>query len=154
MTLITDIREDFSLTPDLAKLFEKSAETIFTEEGLDYNWEISLSFVTPEEIQAINKRFRKKDMVTDVLSFPASDDFRFGEKNEKGEILLGDVIICVKKAASQSEEFGHSFTRELIFLFVHSILHLLGYDHMEDDERIEMEEKQKIIMNRLNILRD
>lgn len=153
MTLITDIREDFSLEAQLENLFERAAFTVFEEENIGYSWEISLSFVTPEEIQSINKRFRKKDSVTDVLSFPASDDFRFGDKNEKGEILLGDVIICVKKALSQSKEFGHSFKRELIFLFVHSLLHLLGYDHIKDDERIEMEEKQKAIMDKLNILR-
>ena len=153
MTLVTDIREDFELSPELEETFAKAAQTVFAEENLDNNWEISLSFVTPEEIRSINKRFRKTDAVTDVLSFPAANDFAQGEKNEKGETILGDVIICVKRAKEQSEEFGHSFKRELVFLYVHSLLHLLGYDHMEEDEREIMERKQRIIMERLNILR-
>ena len=153
MTLVTDIREDFELSPELEETFAKAAQAVFAEENLDDNWEISLSFVTPEEIRSINKRFRKTDAVTDVLSFPAAYDFAQGEKNEKGETILGDVIICVKRAKEQSEEFGHSFKRELVFLYVHSLLHLLGYDHMDEDERELMEQKQRIIMERLNILR-
>ena len=154
MTLVTDIREDFAFSPEMEETFEKAAKTVFDEENLDYNWEISLSFVTPEEIRSINKKFRKTDAVTDVLSFPAAYDFSQGEKNEKGETVLGDVIICLKRAEKQSEDFGHSFKRELTFLYVHSLLHLLGYDHIEDEEREIMEEKQRIIMEKLNILRD
>ena len=153
MTLLTDIREDFELSPQLEEDFKKAAEAVFSEENTGSEWEISLSFVTPEEIRSINKRFRKTDSVTDVLSFPASYSFAEGEKNEKGEIILGDVIICVKRAEEQALNFGHSFKRELVFLYVHSLLHLLGYDHMEDDEREIMENKQRIIMERLNILR-
>ena len=153
MTLLTDIREDFELSPQLEEDFKKAAEAVFSEENIGSEWEISLSFVTPEEIRSINKRFRKTDSVTDVLSFPASYSFAEGEKNEKGEIILGDVIICVKRAEEQALNFGHSFKRELVFLYVHSLLHLLGYDHMEDDEREIMENKQRIIMERLNILR-
>ncbi len=154
MTLVTDIREDFELSAEMEETLKKAAHAVFEEEKLDDNWEISLSFVTPEEILSINKRFRKTDAVTDVLSFPAAYDYSAeGEKNEKGEIILGDVIICVKRAKEQSLEFGHSFKRELVFLYVHSLLHLLGYDHMEDGEREIMESKQKVIMDKLNILR-
>ena len=154
MTLVTDIREDFELSPEMEETLQKAAKAVFEEEKLDDNWEISLSFVTPEEIRSINKRFRKTDSVTDVLSFLAAYDYaEEGEKNEKGEIILGDVIICVKRAEEQALEFGHSIKRELTFLYVHSLLHLLGYDHMEEDEREIMEEKQRKIMEKLNILR-
>lgn len=142
------------MDPEWERIFEQAAMTVLSEENRDFAAEISLSFVSPEEIKAINKKFRKKDEVTDVLSFPASYDFLSWEKNEKDEIILGDVIICLKRAEEQAEKFGHSLKRETVFLFVHSLLHLLGYDHMEDGEREIMEEKQRIIMDRLNISRD
>ena len=153
MTLLIDIREDFSLDSELKEIFNTAAEAVFSGENLDFDAEISLSFVTPEEIKEINRKFRKKDEVTDVLSFPASADFISWEKNEKGENILGDVIICVKRAEEQAKSFGHSLKRELVFLYVHSLLHLLGYDHMEEGEREIMEEKQRIVMNKLNIPR-
>ena len=89
-----------------------------------------------------------------IPAFPKRTVLEISAKNEKGETVLGDVIICLKRAEKQSEDFGHSFKRELTFLYVHSLLHLLGYDHIEDEEREIMEEKQRIIMEKLNILRD
>ncbi len=104
--------------------------------------EVSLSFVSNTEIQQINNRFRNINKITDVLSFPLDDDY-----------ILGDIIICVPRAKEQSIEYGHSFLRELSFLTVHSVLHLLGYDHMNEEEENIMINKQKDILKQLKIER-
>ena len=107
---------------------------------------------------------RQIDRATDVLSFPMVDyecpgEFDFLEERddcfnpETGELVLGDIVISKEKVVSQAEEFGHSLKREFAFLIAHSMLHLSGYDHIEEDERLEMEEKQRELMNKLNILR-
>lgn len=114
------------------------------------NSELSITLTDDENIHALNKKFRGIDRATDVLSFA------FRESDEPAIIgadfdILGDVIISLERAKFQAEEFGHSFLREVIFLEVHGLLHLLGYDHIDDDERREMETEQKFIMERLGI---
>lgn len=113
--------------------------------------EISVTFVDGEEIRTLNREYRDTDRVTDVLSFPQFDDLN--DIPEVGEICLGDVVICKDKAEEQAEEFGHSFEREIIYLFTHSILHLLGYDHMEEAEKKEMRQREEEVMEHLGILR-
>ena len=106
-----------------------------------------------KNIHALNKKFRGVDRATDVLSFA----FRESDEPEiiGAEVeILGDVIISLERAKVQAEEFGHSFLREIIFLEVHGLLHLLGYDHMQDDERQEMETEQRFIMEKLKIFRE
>ena len=115
------------------------------------NAEISLSFVTKEEIRSLNKMYRNIDRITDVLSFPLIEDFEKIDSDD--EYMLGDVVICLEKAREQAEEYGHSILREFSFLVVHSLLHLFGYDHMEEEERNEMEQVQREIMKILNIER-
>ena len=116
------------------------------------------------QIREMNTQFRGIERATDVLSFPMveypmSGEFGFLEENEgyfnpeSGELSLGDIVISKEKVISQAEEYGHSVLREYAFLIVHSVLHLAGYDHMEEDERREMETKQDEIMKRLDILR-
>ena len=117
-----------------------------------------------DEIHEMNRDFREIDRATDVLSFPMLEyekpgDFSHFESSqdcfdpETGELLLGDIVISKEKVLAQAEEYGHSAKREYAFLIAHSVLHLSGYDHMEDDERIEMENLQREILNKLNILR-
>ena len=113
---------------------------------------VSVTFVEPEEIRELNGQYRGKDAVTDVLSFPQFDDW--DDLPEEGEIVLGDVVICMDQAARQAEEFGHSLEREVLYLFVHSIYHLLGYDHMEEDEKREMRQKEEEVMARLGVTRE
>lgn len=130
-------------------------------EDCDFDAQISVTFVDNEEIKRLNKEFREKDMVTDVLSFPMLEfdeehnaldaDFDFD-----GEcVMLGDIVISAERAREQANSFGHSVKREIAFLTVHSMLHLLGYDHVDDPigEKV-MEEKQEIILKRLNITRE
>lgn len=117
--------------------------------------EISVSIVTGVEIRDINRKFRGIDGGTDVLSFPQLT-FCEGEnpdKNEKGEIMLGDIILCLERAKEQAEAYGHSLKREIAFLTAHSMLHLLGYDHMEAAEEAEMSRKQEEILSAMGITR-
>ena len=113
---------------------------------------VSVTFVEPEEIRELNGQYRGKDAVTDVLSFPQFDDW--DDLPEEGEIVLGDVVICMDQAARQAEEFGHSLEREVLYLFVHSIYHLLGYDHMEEHDKREMRQKEEDVMARLGLTRE
>lgn len=129
---------------------EEAAKVCLELEGVDANLaEISLTFVDMEQIQQLNREYRGVDSVTDVLSFPqfeSCDDFP-----KTGEIIMGDVVICTEKAMLQAEEFGHSPEREIIYLFTHSLLHLMGYDHMQEDEKKIMRQKEETVMNRINL---
>ena len=115
--------------------------------------EVSVTLTDDENIHELNKKYRGVDRATDVLSFAfrESDEPEiFGADIE----LLGEVIISLERAKVQAENFGHSFLREVIFLEVHGLLHLLGYDHITEDERLEMETEQRFIMDRLEIYRE
>lgn len=135
----------------LSKMEAAASRALELEDIDDDRIEISLTFVEPEEIKEINSQFRNIDKVTDVLSFPQFDDFE--DLPEFGEIPLGDVVICTKRAKEQAEEFGHSLDREIVYLFVHSICHLLGYDHMEEDEKKVMRAREEEIMEYINLSR-
>ena len=129
-----------------------------------YEAEINLLLTENAQIHEMNLEQRGIDRPTDVLSFPMLEyetpgDFSHFESEEDcfdpetGELLLGDIVISKEKVIAQAEEYGHSVKREYAFLIAHSVLHLSGYDHMEEEERIEMETLQREILNELNILR-
>ncbi len=131
-----------------------------------YECEVDVTIVNNDEIQVLNREQRGIDRPTDVLSFPMVDfeipgDLSLAEENpemyfnpDSGELLLGDIIISLERAEQQAEEYGHSIKREIAFLTAHSMLHLFGYDHMTDDERIEMERMQEEILERKGYTRD
>ncbi len=114
--------------------------------------EISLSFVSPEDIRALNREYRDVDRVTDVLSFPQFADLE--DIPEDGAIALGDVVICTDQALLQADEYGHSPEREIVYLFVHSVLHLLGYDHMEESDKEEMRAQEEKVMSLIGLERN
>lgn len=118
--------------------------------------EVSISLVANEDIKVLNRDYRGLDASTDVLSF--CTDLEFGEVEllrRAGEPLpVGDIVISTEKALQQSEEFGHSFKRELIYLVVHGTLHLLGYDHQEEAQRVQMREAEEQILTDLGLTRD
>lgn len=148
MNLLFDDRQsDIEITNDIIEIVKKSISEVLKEENLDDNVQVSISFVGDEEIQELNRDFRGVDSSTDVLSFPMDDEFKIEET------ILGDVIINTKRVIEQAKEFGHSNTRELSYLTVHSILHLLGYDHMEEEDKKVMRAKEKDIMKSLEIYR-
>lgn len=148
MNLLFDDRQsDIEITKDMIEIVKKSISEVLKEENLEDNVQVSVSFVGDEEIQQLNRDFRGVDSSTDVLSFPMDDEFKIEET------ILGDVIINTKRVIEQAKEFGHSNTRELSYLTVHSILHLLGYDHMEEEDKKVMRAKEKDIMKSLEIYR-
>jgi probable rRNA maturation factor len=131
----------------------QAAELCLREENLDPDQaEISVTFVSTEEIHELNKVYRGKDSVTDVLSFPQFES-QEQMKNCHGVLCLGDVVICPEQALLQADEFGHSGERELVYLFVHSVFHLLGYDHMDDEDREEMRAQEEKIMSQIGLIR-
>ena len=156
MTLLIDNRTNFELTDEIKKMLEKVCLKSLQYEEFNEDCEISLSIVTNDEIHDINKQFRNIDSPTDVLSFPQLT-FEEGEEadvNENGEIVLGDIIISIDRAKEQAEEYGHSLKRELAFLSVHSMLHLMGYDHMVPEEEEDMFRRQKEILIEAGIPRE
>ncbi len=127
---------------------ENSIKICLIQELNDDNYEISLSFVSEEEIKELNRDYRNKDSVTDVLSFPLKDDFQVQTN------LLGDIIICCKRAVEQAKEYNHSIKREIVYLVVHSMFHLLGYDHIDESDKIIMRNKEKSALKEIGIYKD
>lgn len=142
-----DRQDDIKITDEIKNLIEKSIAAVLKVENLDENVEVSVSFVGDEEIRDLNRDYRGVDKSTDVLSFPMDDEFIIDNR------ILGDVIINTRRVMEQAKELGHSDERELSYLTVHSILHLLGYDHMEDEDKKEMREREKLAMKELSIYR-
>ena len=146
------LEEGQVLEEALLKKMEEAADVLFEKEGVDgERAEISLTLVSLEEIRELNRDYRDVDKETDVLSFPQFEGVE--DMPEFGELCLGDVVICRDKVEEQAKDFGHSFERELIYLFVHSLLHLLGYDHMEEDEKAQMRLKEEDVMKAINLER-
>lgn len=148
MELFIDNRQNIvEVDEGLNELLEKVVLECLSLEGIGDNYEVSISLVDNKEIRQLNRDYRGKDMETDVLSFPIDDDIDLPLP------LLGDIIISLEKARDQAEEFQHSLVREISYLTVHSMFHLMGYDHMEEEEKRIMREKEKRVMERLNIFR-
>lgn len=130
---------------------KEAAQLLLADEGIDHNRvEISVTFVDTDEMKELNRVYRNNDSVTDVLSFPQYENPKL---ISDPVLLLGDVVICSEIALIQAEEYGHSAERELVYLFVHSAYHLLGYDHMVDDEKEEMREREEAILSRIGLER-
>ena len=149
---------------DFLKVAEDVMETVLDQEGCPYESQVCLVLTDNETIHKTNLEYRQIDRATDVLSFPMADyetpgDFSHLDEDaglfhpDTGELMLGDIVISVDKVFEQAEEYGHSLLREYAFLIAHSMLHLFGYDHMEEVERKEMEMHQKKIMELVNITR-
>lgn len=147
--VLFDNRQDFMEVKEKnMKAIEKAISTTIEVEKAKGNFEVSVSFVTNKEIRELNKNYRNVDSETDVLSFPMDD-----EEDPEGVIMLGDVILSTEKIIEQAEYYGHSLEREMIYLTVHSMLHLLGYDHMTDDEKEEMRNREKEVMKELQLFK-
>ena len=147
MTDITKKQKKLEFTTDLEKLIETVIEKAFEYENVEPR-NVSVLICDNDEIKKLNGQFRDIDSPTDVLSFPMYD-----EDGELDPDELGDIVISLERAAAQAEEFGHSLRREVAFLTAHSMLHLFGYDHIDDSEREEMFEKQEEILAQLGITR-
>ena len=157
MSLFMEIETDRKLPFDARKIAELVIETSLDYVKCPYETEVSLLLTTDEEIKEINRMQRQIDRATDVLSFPMADyetpgDFSHLDEDaglfhpDTGELMLGDIVISVDKVFEQAEEYGHSLLREYAFLIAHSMLHLSGYDHMEDDEKKEMRRREEELL--------
>lgn len=164
MTIEFEKEYDKDLGINYEEIADKVINAALDYEECPYEAEVSLTLVDDNRIHDINKEFRDIDRPTDVLSFPMVEyddagEFAFLEDEddcfnpETGELMLGDIIISLDKVEEQALAYGHSFTREYAFLIAHSMLHLMGYDHMTDDDASIMEAKQRAILDNLNITR-
>ena len=153
------IEENDAGIGELIETMEKAAVKAVELEGLPEEvCQLSVTFVEPDEIHELNRDYRGVDRVTDVLSFPQydPDDLTWYIENPDEmpeELMIGDVVICKAKAEEQALEFGHSLEREMVYLFTHSVLHLLGYDHEDEEEKAVMRAREEEIMDWLGIPR-
>ena len=139
----------------LRPLVRKCCQAVLVTEGFDSPAEVSVLFVDNNEIQRLNRIYRDKDKPTDVLSFPLGENGAYDVNNETGACLLGDVVISIETALKQAKIYDHSLEREIGFLTVHSMLHLLGYDHETSAlDAAKMHEKEELILERLGITRN
>lgn len=166
MIYMDDRQDILKVDESLLKVVEEIIDYGVRAEEVTMPYEISLTFVDNEEIREINRDNRGIDKATDVLSFPMLE---YGEKKvfkecykdyeftpidlDEGNLVLGDIVISLERAREQSVEFNHSFQREVCYLIIHSILHLLGYDHMEEDDKARMRKREEEILNEFSISR-
>ncbi len=164
MTLYLEEEGETKLPFDAEALADRVIEGTLDHLQCPYEAEVDLILTTDPQIREMNLEYRGIDRATDVLSFPMSDfetpgDFSFLEKDpdafdpESGELLLGDIVISKDRVLAQAQEYGHSPEREFSFLITHSVLHLTGYDHIEEEDRLLMEQTQREILEELQILR-
>lgn len=154
LNIITEnIQDKIAITEELADLVQRTIAETLRSEDIDFDCEVSLTYTDNEGIRELNREHRNKDAATDVLSFPMFDpDVEEIYALDGAPAELGDIVISLERAKQQAEEFGHSFERETAFLCVHSVLHLLGYDHeRSEEEDILMREKQRGIMHALGL---
>ena len=140
-------------------IIEKVVEQCFKEEKLENSkLYISITLTNPENIHRINKQYRDVDRETDVLSFPMFEKNELDEKIRNNDFehedVLGDIVISIEKVKGQAQEYGHSFEREFAYMIVHGFYHLMGYDHIKEEDKIVMRPKEENVLNKLGIRRD
>ena len=164
MRIYLENEGDLELDLNYQEVAQRVGDAVLDYVQCPYESEVELLLTMDEEIREMNREFRDIDRATDVLSFPmiayeSPADFAFLEEDEScfdpdtGELMLGNIVISKQKVVEQAEEYGHTVEREYAFLIAHSMLHLLGYDHMEEEERAVMEKKQREILDGLGITR-
>jgi probable rRNA maturation factor len=166
MIFLDDRQTKIEYTKELEDTLTNIIDYALREEKVNIDYEVSIIFIDNEQIKELNKNFRNIDKETDVLSFPMLEypvqkvykdvyenySFEYSDLNE-GRLVLGDIALSLEKAVEQSKDYGHSFLREAAYLTIHSVLHLLGYDHMEEAERTFMRKREEEILEKFNIIR-
>ena len=158
--LIENLQEEILITDEIELLVQRVIELSLEQENFKIPCEVSITFVDNKRIQEINKVHRLIDKPTDVLSFPMLAFLNGEIVNTLGDfdkdtnlLLLGDIVLSMEMAKLQSQEFGHSFEREIAFLISHGVYHLLGYDHMDEKTEKEMLEKQEQVLKKIGLIR-
>ena len=149
-----DIEENLDYEKTIEKVMKKCFEQ---EKILESKLYVSITLTDPKNIRKLNNEFRNIDKETDVLSFPMFEKQELDNMIENNifefEDVLGDIVISIERVEQQAKEYGHSFERELSYMLVHGFYHLMGYDHIEDEDKLVMREKEEIVLNKLNIKR-
>ena len=150
-----DIEENKKYEETISKVID---ECFKVEKLLDSKLYVSITLTNPENIRNFNKQYREIDKETDVLSFPMFEKIELDEKIKNNDFknvdILGDMIISIPRVEQQAIEYGHSFERELAYMVVHSFYHLMGYDHIKEEDKKIMRPKEEFVLDRLNIRRD
>ncbi len=149
--IISDNQKEVKIPTGIRMLVRRCCVATLRNEKFEGSAEISVTFVDNEQIRELNKMHRKIDSNTDVLSFPMGENGVYDINPETGAKILGDVVISLQKAMEQADTYGHSFKREVGYLTVHSVLHLLGYDHQVPMERLRMREKEESVMMQVGL---
>ena len=153
------IYQDIEQKEEYEEVIKKVLKYCYKEENIESsNMEITITLTTPENIRKINREYRNIDKATDVLSFPMFEkdelDKKIKEKDFEHEDILGDIIISIEKVEEQAKEYGHSFERELSYMVVHGFYHLMGYDHIKEEDKKIMRPREEKILNDLKIVRN
>ena len=151
--IISNEQREVKIPTGVRMLVRRCCNAVLLQEEFDGSAEISVTFVDNSEIHKLNKQYRNIDRETDVLSFPLGENGEYDINHDTGAKMLGDVVISLPKAVEQAEMYGHSLQREIAFLTVHSVLHLLGYDHMTEEDEKVMFDKQEKALSAIGILR-
>lgn len=161
---IIDEQDVIVVTDELQDIITNCIDAVLAYLNIDFQCELGITLVDNHTIKALNRKFRGVDTETDVLSFPILDfkgnlddltleDLEYDMNPETGSVMLGDIVISLERTQEQAKEYGHSFYRELGFLTVHGMLHLLGYDHQDDAERQEMRNIEEEVLESLDLVR-
>ena len=152
--IITDDQKEVKTPTGTRMLVRRCCNAVLRNEKFEGSAEISVRFVNNDEIHTLNRDFRNVDSSTDVLSFPLGENGEYDINNDTGAKMLGDIVISMETAFAQSKEYGHSFQREMAFLTVHSMLHLLGYEHVNNGlEAVRMREKEEYVLTQIGLPR-
>lgn len=149
--IITNEQDKIEIPADWAQKIDQVAEICLREEEIPAYAEVDLLFVDNETIRGMNREYRDKDSATDVLSFPMYEADEPLDEDE--ELLFGDIVISLERAQEQCEEYGHSLEREVMYLLVHGLLHLAGYDHMEEEEKKQMRAQEEKLLAVIGAIR-
>lgn len=153
--IISNRQKEIKIPSGIRLLMRRCCQAVLQTEGFKETAEVSISFISNDEIKKLNKEFRNVDSVTDVLSFPLGENGVYDKNPETGALLLGDIVISLKKAEEQSKLYGHTLEREVAYLTVHSVLHLIGYDHVNGGiEQVRMREREESVLAKLGLQRD
>ena len=152
--IITDKQKNYKLPSGIRLLVRRACSAVLVTEGFVDSAEVNVTFVDDDEIKILNTDFRNIEKSTDVLSFPLGENGIYDINPENGAKMLGDIVISVDHAVKQAELYGHSLQREMAFLTVHSMLHLLGYDHVNSNiEQMKMREREELVLTKLGVVR-
>lgn len=150
--LIGNEQKNLELSESVEKYIKNAIETVLEIEGVENEGEVSVTIVDNDKIRVLNSDYRKIDSETDVLSFPQYDDL-INTFSDMEYLVMGDIVISADKVIEQAEEFGHSIEREFTYLVIHSMYHLLGFDHLTEEDKKSMRIKEKFVLEKMRIFK-